>query len=100
MPKVELLQNQNLSQSMKPNSSVSKKTNTPKFSETLSEMISQVDGLQKNAANSVEKFIAGEESNLHEVMASVEEAQLSFQLMLEIRNKLIESYQELIRMQV
>lgn len=100
MSTIDLLQITQPAQISKPNPKSSEKITTPKFSETLSEMISQVDHLQKEAGNSVESFIAGEHGNLHEVMASVEEAQLSFQLMMEIRNKLMESYQELMRMQV
>ena len=46
------------------------------------------------------QVINGESENLHEAMASLEEASLSFQLMLEIRNKLLESYKEVERMQI
>lgn len=73
---------------------------TPKFSETLNSLIDQVDANSKAAMQSVEDIIAGKEGNLHEAMAALEEASLSFQLMLEIRNKLLESYQELMRMQI
>ena len=100
MPKIDLLQNNALDAVLKQNSARNNEANTPKFSETLKNMINQVDGLQKNSATSIENVIAGKEGNLHEVMAAMEEAQLSFQLMLEIRNKLLESYQELMRMQV
>lgn len=78
----------------------SAKTETTEFSESLKEMIHQVDDMQKLSGEQIKSFISGEQGNLHEVMASVEEARLSFQLMMEIRNKLMESYQELIRMQV
>lgn len=75
-------------------------TNAPKFSETLKDMINQVDQMQSDSAQKVENFMAGTEGNIHEVMAAVEEARLSFQLMMEIRNKLLDSYQEVMRMQV
>ncbi len=77
-----------------------KSVGTPTFSETLSNMVDQVDALQKDAGQSVKQFISGEEANLHDVMASMEEAQLSFQFMMEVRNKLLEGYHELMRMQV
>ncbi|MFQ5639700.1 MAG: flagellar hook-basal body complex protein FliE [bacterium] len=83
--------------------SVSKKkaeVETPKFSETLKDMLYQVNELQNISGNETKNFITGQQGNIHEVMAAVEEAQLSFQLMLEIRNKLLESYQELMRLQV
>ena len=87
-------------QLLRPNAGAAEKVGTPKFADTLSSMVGQVDGLQKEAAKSVEGFIAGEEANLHDVMASMEEAQLSFQLMMEIRNKLLDGYHEVMRMQV
>jgi len=100
MSTVNLLQNNVLDVILKQNSPKDNKANAPKFSETLKDMISQVDDLQKNSAKSIENFVAGKEGNLHEVVSAMEEAQLSFQLMIEIRNKLLESYQELMRMQV
>ncbi len=73
---------------------------TPGFSETLKGLIDQVNELQKNSGVQIQEFVAGRQGNLHEVMAAIEEAQLGFQLMVEVRNKLLESYQELMRMQV
>jgi flagellar hook-basal body complex protein FliE len=100
MANVDLIQQNNFVRPTQQDSSIKSKVSTPKFSETLKDMINQVDALQKNSKDAVEGFITGQEGNIHEVMAAVEEAQLSFQLMMEIRNKLLESYQELIRMQV
>jgi len=45
-------------------------------------------------------MLAGETTDVHDVMIATEEAGLAFNLMVEIRNKLVESYQELMRMQV
>jgi flagellar hook-basal body complex protein FliE len=45
-------------------------------------------------------LIAGEPIDLHEVMISAEEASVAFDLMMEIRNKLLEAYQEIQRMQI
>ena len=44
--------------------------------------------------------MTGETNNLHQAMISMQEASVAFQLMVEVRNKLVESYQELMRMQV
>lgn len=70
------------------------------FSDTLKNAVDQVDGAQKAADTQIEAFVAGEQENLHEVMISMNEARLSFQLMTEVRNRMLETYQELMRMQV
>lgn len=70
------------------------------FSDTLQHAIDQVDSSQKAADSQVEAFVAGEQENLHEVMIAMNEAKLSFQLMTEVRNRMLETYQELMRMQV
>ncbi|HOX50100.1 MAG TPA: flagellar hook-basal body complex protein FliE, partial [Fibrobacteria bacterium] len=59
-----------------------------------------VNSMQNEADASIEKFVAGEVKDVHQVMAAVSEARTSFNLMLEIRNKTLEAYQELMRMQV
>ncbi|NRR31465.1 flagellar hook-basal body complex protein FliE [Oxalobacteraceae bacterium] len=48
----------------------------------------------------VQKVATGEASNLHDVMIHLEEARLSFQLLAQVRNRLLEAYQEVMRMQV
>lgn len=70
------------------------------FSETVSDFLKAVNDSQKDSGKQVSDVIQGKSDNLHEAMASMEEAKLSFQLMLEVRNKLMESYQELQRLQV
>jgi flagellar hook-basal body complex protein FliE len=56
--------------------------------------------MQNEADASIEKFAAGEVKDVHQVMTAVSEARTSFNLMLEIRNKTLDAYQELMRMQV
>jgi len=70
------------------------------FGDMIKNAIDSVDEAQKTADQKVEDFIAGKSENIHKVMLSMEKAQLSFQLMTEIRNKVVESYQELSRMQL
>ena len=70
------------------------------FANTLRNAVEQVDGAQKEADAQIEAFVAGEQENLHEVMIAMNEARLYFQLMTEVRNKTLETYQELMRMQV
>lgn len=98
MPKIDVLQQ--ISQIAKQNSQPLKKNESPKFADTLKAMINQVDELQKASGQSTKDFIAGKNIDLHEVMAAGQEAQLSFQFMMEMRNKLLEAYQEVNRMPV
>ena len=52
------------------------------------------------ADNEVRKLAAGEVASLHEVMIHMEETKLSFQLLAQVRNRLLDAYQEVMRMQV
>lgn len=70
------------------------------FGDMLKNAIDRVDDVQKHADGEITSWIAGEQENLHEVMISMNHAQLSFQLMTEVRNRLLDTYQELMRMQV
>ncbi len=74
--------------------------NDQTFADMIRNAVNSVDQLQKTSESNVEAVIAGESENIHEVMISLEKAQLSFQMMVEIRNKAVETYQELSRMQI
>ncbi|MDH5325990.1 MAG: flagellar hook-basal body complex protein FliE [Gammaproteobacteria bacterium] len=70
------------------------------FARWVESQIGTVDQQIKVADTKLEALAAGENNNLHDVMLTLEKAKLSFQLALEVRNKLLESYQEIMRMQV
>jgi len=70
------------------------------FGSVLKEAVSEIEKVQGQADSSVQKFAAGEDVDLHNVMLDIQKAELSFRLMLEVRNKLIEAYREVMRMQV
>ena len=70
------------------------------FSDYLGEMVRDVNAKQATATNAVDGVLTGQNVPLHQAMLAVEEAGVSFQLMVEVRNKLLESYQELMRMQI
>lgn len=70
------------------------------FSDMLVRAIQSVDDTMKVSDQNVQDFITGETEDVHNVMISMQRAQLSFQLMVEIRNKAIETYQEISRMQI
>lgn len=70
------------------------------FENVLGRMVGEVNARQNVASDKVRGLLSGQDVSLHETMISMEEASVSFQLMVEVRNKLLESYQELMRMQV
>lgn len=70
------------------------------FGELLKQSIYKVDGLIKESQAMTQKFIVGEVDNLHQVMLSAEKADIALQLTLTIREKLLESYKEIMRMQI
>lgn len=70
------------------------------FTETLRSAIDQVDEAQKASEGQMEAYIAGEQDDLHEVTIAMNQAQIHFQTMAEVRNRTMEAYQELMQMQV
>jgi flagellar hook-basal body complex protein FliE len=70
------------------------------FSDVLKESLSEVNDLQIQAGDAAQALAAGRGGALHDVMIQMKEAQVSFELVLAVRNKVIEAYQEVMRMQV
>ncbi|SPE56890.1 Flagellar hook-basal body complex protein FliE (modular protein) [Verrucomicrobia bacterium] len=70
------------------------------FSNLLGNLVEGVNAKQAAASQALAGLQSGQNVPLHQTMIAVEEANLSFQLMVEVRNRLLESYQELMRMQV
>lgn len=70
------------------------------FAELLGKAVGGVDQAMKESGQQIEDFVAGNTDNVHDVMISMQRAQLSFQMMVEIRNKAIEAYHEISRMQI
>jgi flagellar hook-basal body complex protein FliE len=70
------------------------------FSSLLNDAVGNIDKLQKTADGNVQKLATGQPVDLHELQISMEQSNLGFQLGMQVRNKLIEAYQETMRMQV
>lgn len=70
------------------------------FEKLLSNEIKQIDASIEKADTEVRKLAVGETDNIHQVMLSVSKAQTSFELAVQIRNKVIEGTQELLRMSI
>jgi flagellar hook-basal body complex protein FliE len=95
---------QGITQGLNDKASTSKVTlnddSVPSFKDTLKTFLTDVNKMQNHADRSIERMVAGEITDVHQVMLAVEEANLSFNLMMEIRTKMVDAYQELLRMQV
>lgn len=79
---------------------VKKEETKESFAQILQNSIQEVNQLQKEADKSVKGLLSGENKGIHETMIALEKADISFQLMMQIRNKILDAYQEMMRTQV
>ncbi len=70
------------------------------FAEMLESSVSKVNDMQLSADQSVKDLVAGRTKNIHETMLALEQADLSLKLMMQVRNKVVDAYREIMRMQV
>jgi flagellar hook-basal body complex protein FliE len=70
------------------------------FGQMLSNALDRLNQMEGTANNAATSLAAGEDIDIHQVMLTMQEADISFQLALQVRNKLVEAYQEVMRMQV
>lgn len=70
------------------------------FGAVLADSLAQVNRLQQEADRAITDLATGGPTTLHDTMLALEKADLSFRLMMQVRNKIVEAYQEVIRMQV
>lgn len=69
------------------------------FGSVLMDKLNQVNDMQLNADNATESFIKGDDIDVQDVMLSSEEAKMSLDLAVQVRNKLVDAYQEFNKMQ-
>lgn len=79
---------------------IPKEQPTESFVDSLKNYINKTDQLEKESDQAIQKFSAGQEKNLHEVMISMEKANVSLRLLVRMRNEAINAYQKIMRMQV
>lgn len=70
------------------------------FGSVLQDAMQKVNEFQQNAGQSVESFLSGETSDLHQTIMTGQKAELAFELFSQVRNKVVQAYQEVMRMQV
>lgn len=75
-------------------------TGKTEFNSLLDRAVSAVNDKMQAADAEKTKLFTGETDNLHQAMIAMQEASVAFSLMVEVRNKLVEGYQEIMRMQV
>ena len=80
--------------------SVSDRSASDPFEYVMQRLLGEVNGQQSAADHAIRELAAGRPVELHNVMLTVSRADLAFRLFLEIRNRLIDAYQEVMRMQV
>lgn len=70
------------------------------FQEILTSTVGEVQRLQSEADQSIRQLVAGEVTDVTEAMVAIQQADLSFQSMMAVRNKIVQAYEEVMRMQV
>lgn len=70
------------------------------FMDSLQQAISKANDIQLGANQAAEALMTGQTQNIHQTMVALQEADVSFQLMMQIRNKLVSAYEEIQRMQI
>jgi len=70
------------------------------FQNVLQDAIQNIESANNNASNSVQKFLTGENEELHSTILAVQQASIAFDLGLQVRNKVVDAYQEIMRMQM
>jgi len=73
---------------------------SPNFKETLSGFLRDVNTMQVQADEKIMKMAAGEITDVHQVMNAAEEAKTAFNMMMEMRNKVMTAYEEVMRMRL
>lgn len=102
-PAAELMLSQlrDMQQQAKPaNISQAKPSGAGSFMEHLQNGIKEVDSMQKTSDQMATDLASGKNQNLHETMLAATQAELGFNLMVQVRNRVLEAYQEVMRMPV
>ena len=70
------------------------------FSDLLKNALNSVNDAQSEAAGALEQVLSGDSKDIHETMVALQKADVSLKMMLEVRNKILEAYQEVMRTQM
>jgi flagellar hook-basal body complex protein FliE len=73
---------------------------TGEFQDLLQNTIQKLESANGEASNAIQKFLTGENQELHSTALAVQKAEIAFDLGLQVRNKVVSAYQEIMRMQM
>jgi flagellar hook-basal body complex protein FliE len=76
------------------------KTEGASFQDILKESLAEVNDLQAEKSKKIEELVTNKEAGIDEVMIALEEASVAFEFTMQVRNRLIEAYREVMRMQI
>jgi len=79
--------------------SSTRKPKDASFSKMLKESVEKVNALQKQADAAIDEMVLGDNKDIVQTMITMEKADISFRLMMQVRNKIIQAYEEIMRMQ-
>lgn len=79
---------------------VNKTNDSVNFKDLLMDALNNVNTLEQESAKMTEDFIAGRTDDIHSVLIAGEKASISLQYIMEVRNKVLDAYQEIMRMQI
>ena len=77
-----------------------KDSNGTSFGDVLENAIQEVSNLQQEAGAESQKLLTGNSQDIHSAMVALQKADVSFQMMMQVRNKLVSAYQEIMKTQV
>lgn len=98
--KIETLQLPNFAENIAEKKGSSDVKGSTSFKEILKDSINKANELEKEADKEVQKLAKMDSQDIHATMIAIEKADLTFQTMMQIRNKIINAYEEIMRMQV
>ncbi len=78
----------------------SAKDATTSFEQTLDGFVNNVNDLQNKANDAIDKMASGQAADVHEVKIAMEKAKVSFDLLQQVRNKMLDAYKQIMQMQV
>ncbi len=70
------------------------------FAQVLKSSLAEVNAMQQKADAQISALATGDKASMHETMIAMEQADVSFRFIMQVRNKIVEAYQEILRMQV